>query len=69
MKYLEGRTAALREVRREIGTDGTAAVARVAAQWRAHLDAVQSRDMGPDWLAYRAGGVDVLGELEADSTG
>jgi hypothetical protein len=63
VKYLEGRTSALRELRRKVGDEGAAAVDSVAAEWQRQLDRVQERDMGPDWLAYRAGGVDVLAEL------
>ena len=65
VKYLEGRTAALRELRREADRRGESVLADVAAEWRAQLDRVRERDMGPDWLAYRAGGVDVLVELES----
>ena len=59
VKYLEGRTSALREVRRE----GPDALTRVESEWRSQLDRVLETEMGPDWLAYRAGGADVLAEL------
>ncbi|MCB0963524.1 MAG: hypothetical protein KDA98_09525 [Acidimicrobiales bacterium] len=64
-KHLEGRLGALRDLRRALrkGEPGAEAVARLAARWEAELEAVLARDAGPDWRAYRAGGVDELSEL------
>lgn len=62
VKYLEGAVTALREVRRAIG-DGdeqASALERALARWRSELQRAREREMGPDWLAYRAGGVDAL---------
>ena len=64
VKYLEGRSAALREVRRQLGdTAGDQAQREVEQRWRAHLQLTMDRNMGPDWVAYRTGGVDALGDL------
>ena len=64
VKYLEGRSAALREYRRELtGTTGDAAHSEVGRRWRDQLQITLDRDMGPDWVAYRAGGVDALADL------
>jgi hypothetical protein len=64
VKYLEGRSAALREVRQKIGdTAGAEAHREVEQRWRDHLELAMERNMGPDWVAYRSGGVDALGDL------
>lgn len=64
VKYLEGRFAALRELRREVATvSGDAAQPELLQRWRAQLQLAQEKDMGPDWLAYRTGGVDALQEV------
>lgn len=64
-KYLEGSLAALLQVRRRGRTleEVRATVEELSDQWRAELDRVTERDFGPDWLAYRAGGVDELERL------
>jgi hypothetical protein len=64
-KYLEGRLAALMELRRAVrgGRDLSASLAALRETWQRALDDVTARDAGPDWRAYRAGGVDELDEL------
>jgi hypothetical protein len=71
VKYLEGRMAALREIARarRAGQDVAAAAAGAHRRWSEHLDRARSRDMGPDWIAYDAGGVDELDELVAALAG
>lgn len=66
-KYLEGRLVALLELRRGLsaGDDGATTCTRLRATWEHGLRDVRSRAAGPDWLAYRAGGVDELTELAA----
>ena len=64
VKYLEGRSVALREFRRQLRDTGGAEAQREAEQrWRDHLQTVLERNMGPDWVAYRTGGVDALSDL------
>lgn len=64
VKYLEGRSAALREVRRQLrDTAGAEAHREVEQRWRDHLQLTMDRNMGPDWVAYRSGGVDALSDL------
>lgn len=65
-KYLEGRMAALMALRRSIrrGDRLQASLAELLGEWRRGLDDVTARDAGPDWRAYRAGGVDELEELD-----
>ncbi len=61
-KYLEGQMAAVLEVRRGVGAGrplGEVLDERASA-WAVELSRVAERSMGPDWLAYRAGGVDEL---------
>lgn len=67
-KYLEGRLAALMALRRSVrgGNDLAASLAALGAEWRRGLENVMARDAGPDWRAYRAGGVDELADLEAE---
>ncbi len=69
IKHLEGRMAALAEARRatrhELDPD-PATVESIASRWRDQLVAVRERDAGRGWVAYRAGGVDELGDLLAD---
>ena len=76
VKYLEGRMAALLELRRTVrrtSDDGADPVAAARTEWTTALEDLRRRDAGPDWLAYRAGGVDELNELgparEEGSTG
>lgn len=60
-KYLEGRLSALSELRRaRPGPDVAACAARIGTGWHQRLDALTTRGVGPDWLAYLAGGVDEL---------
>jgi hypothetical protein len=64
VKYLEGRTTALREFRRQLGdTSGAEAHREVEQRWQDHLRLALNRNMGPDWVAYRTGGVDALTDL------
>lgn len=63
-KYLEGRLVALRELGRAEDPGCEAAVVLLGT-WRRSLDDVIRRELGPDWAAYRAGGVDELTELTA----
>jgi hypothetical protein len=64
VKYLEGRSAALREFRRQLGeTSGAEAHRGLEQRWRDQLRLVLDRDMGADWVAYRTGGVDALVDL------
>jgi plasmid stabilization system protein ParE len=58
VKYLEGRSAALREFRRHLGdTSGPEAHHEVEQRWRDHPRLALDRNMGPDWVAYRTGGI------------
>ena len=65
-KHLEGRLAALSQLRRTVPPapeDVHAAIRSLRAEWQQALEHVVARDFGPDWRAYRAGGVDELTEL------
>jgi hypothetical protein len=66
-KYLEGRLTAVRELNRTILDPATGdpdnCVSQLLATWRLALDNARQHDRGPDWIAYRAGGVDELIEL------
>lgn len=66
-KYLEGRMAALGELKRAACRQPEADLADVArpivALWRSDLELQQERGARKGWVAYRAGGVDVLEEL------
>jgi hypothetical protein len=64
-KYLEGRMAAINELRREVraGRSFDAVLAERSSVWRAELVRTVEASMGPDWRAYRAGGVDELESL------
>ena len=66
-KYLEGRLAVLSLLRRAVrsASDVGATLDELRAEWQAELDRVVGDDYGPDWRAYRAGGVDELDELAA----
>jgi hypothetical protein len=72
-KYLEGRTAALRQALREVRAAPDAAapgsigviVGMLGDQWRRELDGAVDGDKGRSWIAYRAGGVDELTGLVA----
>ncbi len=65
VKYLEGRMAALRQIERARRAREALPAAAVATRrrWAEHLDGARRRDMGPDWIAYYAGGVDELEDL------
>ncbi len=69
IKYAEGRWAALREVHRLRSAASGAEVRATLAAWQEQLDAVVSRDAGADWIAYRAGGVDALTDLNGSDEG
>ncbi len=64
-KYLEGRMAAIREIRRaaRTGRPIDEILDERVDHWRAELALVDTRSMGSDWRAYRAGGVDELESL------
>jgi hypothetical protein len=65
VKYLEGRMAVLLQLRRRAAAVDEAlnAVNDLVAEWTGELERVQEAGFGSDWRAYRAGGVDELGEL------
>jgi hypothetical protein len=67
VKYLEGRMAALREIRRAARSNGAIGpvLAERTAVWRSELARAVDSSMGVDWRAYRAGGVDELESLGA----
>jgi hypothetical protein len=69
VKYLEGRRAAINEVRRGVraGRPFVEVLAERTSAWRAELARTIESSMGADWRAYRAGGVDELESLEAPS--
>lgn len=71
LKYAEGRWAALRQVQRSIlrGTSPAAALPTVVDQWTEDLARRRSLGAGPDWISYRAGGLDALEELADALTG
>lgn len=62
VKYPEGRHAAIAELRRAVraGESPSGALDRLVADWSAQLARARQRQMGADWVAYRAGGVDEL---------
>jgi hypothetical protein len=67
---LEGRSAALRDVRRGLraggGVPSEDVVGKVEAAWRAELGRDAAR--GPVWERYRRGGLDELDEVLAELT-
>jgi hypothetical protein len=71
IKYHEGRWAALREVSRlnapddldRFDADCIDTAARTREQWAQQLANLHAREAGPDWIAYRSGGVDALDQL------
>lgn len=65
LKYAEGRWSALRQVQRSIlrGVSPSAALPTVVGQWTEDLARRRSMGAGPDWIWYRAGGLDALEEL------
>lgn len=64
-KHAEGRWAALREVQRAgRGADDLRPTAQdVASAWTSDLDRLRATGAGPDWIAYRTGGLDALRDL------
>lgn len=62
VKYLEGRLAVLMELGRagRRGVDLAAFTADALDRWSERLRSAQEREMGADWTAYYAGGVDEL---------
>lgn len=56
-KYLEGRMAALLEVRRILRRDPGADLAAVLAAWQSNRDVHLSRGASAAWLEYDDGGV------------
>ena len=68
IKYHEGRRAALKEVARLGGRTSRSpedAAADVRASWAEDLERLTQRGAGPDWIAYRQGGLDALADLVA----
>lgn len=68
IKYHEGRRAALKDVLRRSRTSSdeiAPLAAQVRATWAEDLERLTQRGAGPDWVAYRTGGVDALTELSA----
>jgi hypothetical protein len=68
-KYLEGRRAAISELRRAVraGRPFAEVLAERTSAWRAEFARTIESSMGPDWRAYRAGGVDELESLDPPS--
>lgn len=68
VKYAEGRWAALREVQRAVRAGGELVSCAEAAEksWAEHLQTLQARGAGQDWIAYRSGGIDALIDLNAE---
>lgn len=68
IKYLEGRMAAVMEIRRSTsrGADAVSAVADAHTTWSRRLHDAERNAMSRDWTAYYAGGVDQLAELAAE---
>ena len=66
-KYLEGRMAALSELKRGVQRSPGSSLAVVADPiirgWRSDLALQQERGATRGWVAYRAGGVDELEDL------
>ena len=66
IKYHEGRWAALNEVARRYRRDPkdpATAAHEISDAWSADLERLTQRDAGPDWIAYRQGGLDALADL------
>ena len=66
IKYHEGRWAALNEVARRYrgdSRDPATAAHEISDAWSADLERLTQRDAGPDWIAYRHGGLDALADL------
>jgi hypothetical protein len=70
VKYLEGRAAALRALRRELrGVPVREALVSLLTEWEAQHALAVEKGMGPDWVSYRAGGSDGLKELSESAAG
>jgi hypothetical protein len=64
VKYLEGRLVAAGELARSLTAESPCAQARTLLHgWTNALAEVTNSRFGPDWVAYRAGGVDELTEI------
>lgn len=64
VKYLEGRLVAAGELARSITANTPCQQAwTLLDSWRHALERVSQSRFGPDWVAYRAGGVDELTEI------
>ena len=65
LKDAEGRWAALRQVQQSLrsGLPSAAAFSTVVDQWTEDLARRRSKGAGPDWISYRAGGLDALEQL------
>lgn len=66
LKYREGAWAALAEVKRQSTHGSTTVIGAsesTARTWFTELERLRSRGAGPDWLAYRQGGVDAIAQL------
>jgi hypothetical protein len=70
VKSLEGRIAAINEVRRAVraGRPFADVLAERTKTWHAELARVTEVSMGADWRSYRAGGVDELEWLQSSSS-
>ncbi len=62
-KELEGRVAALLQLRRDLRRGAGTDPRELAEQWRADLASRRRRGSGPAWVAYLAGGVSELESL------
>lgn len=66
IKYQEGRWAALREVSvrcAQGGHDAATAALEISRGWSSDLERRTRNEAGPDWIAYRHGGLDALADL------
>lgn len=66
-KYLEGRWAALSELRRARDSRGNTDDA-VLARWQAALERHTAEHARGDWIAYDTGGVEALREVVSEPT-
>jgi hypothetical protein len=64
-KSLEGRMAALLEVRRTLRRDPDADLAPMAARWRADLELRRAKGSSAAWIDYSSSGTDELARLLA----
>ena len=61
-KYLEGRVAALMDLRR-FSAQAATAWADVGSRWADDLERLVEQGAGADWIAYAHGGVDATTEV------